>query len=508
MDNDLRGKSTLGDYELLSEIGRDNLGSLYHAHERALNRSVILRVLPPQQSQDKAAAEAFMRAAKTAAQLDHPNILAVHSVGQDRGVYYVAMEHVPGRTLAERLRESGPLGQCDAVRIVQEVADALAAAHEHGVIHQDIRPENVLLDAHGHAKLMGFAWGADSPTPKQPFHSQAGPDTAPHYSPGESVSFQVDQRQTIRVLGMMLRALLEGGTAFRSKAPAPPQDAVRQAAGQDTTATDRAVSAEVVQLVSNMIGNRSQAGYGSMRDLCVELKAVAAALRPALPSVAAPAYDLQADLASDLLGKPTSVPETAGSSAAARPRSTSKIVYVVAAIVLLLLGLGAAFLHAAARRSGGESSVDSSRAESDASSATVESPALEDFSRSNPDDIRLTESSSDDVGEQQDRITNWDGDLAGTTWNMIVATGAEFQLEFFEDGTAYAEGIVPWRKGARRDGGPLRDMDWEQDGNTVWLFDPDEYGGHHRLVRELAINATGTMRSNVGDANGTLASSP
>jgi eukaryotic-like serine/threonine-protein kinase len=134
-------------YELDSEIGRGGMGVVYRARDRRLKRHIAIKVLPPELAFQSAIKTRFLREAETAAQLSHPNIVPIYSVDELEGLVFFVMAYVSGDNLGKRLHERGVLPVDDVRRITREVADALAYAHERGVVHRDIKPDNILLDA-------------------------------------------------------------------------------------------------------------------------------------------------------------------------------------------------------------------------------------------------------------------------------------------------------------------------------------------------------------------------
>src|SRR5512135_1406851 len=139
----LSAGARLGPYEILSAIGAGGMGEVYKARDTRLDRSVAIKVLPPEVSADSARRARFEREAKTIAGLNHPNICTLHDIGEADGTTYLVMELLAGETLAERMERGGhPLDQ--ALSIASEIADALAAAHRQGVIHRDLKPANVM----------------------------------------------------------------------------------------------------------------------------------------------------------------------------------------------------------------------------------------------------------------------------------------------------------------------------------------------------------------------------
>jgi serine/threonine protein kinase len=134
-------------YELDSEIGRGGMGVVYRARDKRLKRHIAIKVLPPEMSFQSAIKTRFLREAETAAQLSHPNIVPIYSVDELEGLVFFVMAYISGDNLAKRLHDSGVLSTDETRRITREVADALAYAHERGVVHRDIKPDNILLDA-------------------------------------------------------------------------------------------------------------------------------------------------------------------------------------------------------------------------------------------------------------------------------------------------------------------------------------------------------------------------
>jgi tRNA A-37 threonylcarbamoyl transferase component Bud32 len=141
--------------EILELIGQGGMGAVYKARQPSLDRLVAVKVLPPEAGRDPAFAERFNREARALARLSHPNIVAVHDVGQAGELYYFVMEYVDGVNLRQVLRD-GQLTPEQALRIVPQICDALQYAHEEGIVHRDIKPENILLDRKGRVKIADF----------------------------------------------------------------------------------------------------------------------------------------------------------------------------------------------------------------------------------------------------------------------------------------------------------------------------------------------------------------
>ena len=153
MENtDLKG-TRLGKYEIEDEIGRGGMGAVYKGCDPALDRWVAVKVLAPHLLWEKEFVERFLREARAAAQLKHPNIVTIYDVGQEGNWYYFVMEFLEGQTLTEYNRQRGPMPTPETLQILNQLADALDYAHRHGLVHRDVKPSNVVVDSTGHATL-------------------------------------------------------------------------------------------------------------------------------------------------------------------------------------------------------------------------------------------------------------------------------------------------------------------------------------------------------------------
>src|SRR5882672_11629847 len=137
-----------GRYSLERELGRGGMGIVYLARDLRLERVVAIKLLPPDRARATADRERFVREARTAAQLSHPHIIPIHAVEEVGDFVFFVMSFIDGETLGARVRRDGPLKPHDAARILREVAWALAYAHGQGVVHRDVKPDNILLE-HG-----------------------------------------------------------------------------------------------------------------------------------------------------------------------------------------------------------------------------------------------------------------------------------------------------------------------------------------------------------------------
>jgi eukaryotic-like serine/threonine-protein kinase len=213
-------KTVLDDrYDVVRPLGSGGMGEVYLARDRVLGRDVALKVLRKQYAGDDEFAERFKREAMSAASLSHPNIIQVYDRGEtEEGASYIAMEYVPGGTLKERILREGPLEAADAAGIGAQVAEALGAAHDRGMVHRDIKPQNVLLAARGGAKVadFGIARAGSSAT-----ISRTGSvmGTAGYMSPEQALGKPATPKSDLYSLGVVLYEALTGELPYTADNP-------------------------------------------------------------------------------------------------------------------------------------------------------------------------------------------------------------------------------------------------------------------------------------------------
>jgi len=211
---------TLGHYVVLESLGEGGMGAVYKAKDKRLGRLVALKVMRPDWTSDAEQRQRFVREARTASALNHPNILVIYEIDADEGLDFIAMEYVPGGTLAGLL-SAGPLPADRALRLTAQIADALAAAHAAGIVHRDLKPSNIMLPAEDRVKIVDFGLaklvGPALPTEEAPEAVTASGTilgTAPYMSPEQAAGRAVDGRSDLFSVGTILYEMLAGRRPF------------------------------------------------------------------------------------------------------------------------------------------------------------------------------------------------------------------------------------------------------------------------------------------------------
>jgi serine/threonine-protein kinase len=203
-------------YELLKRIGRGGMADVFLAHDILLDRDVAVKVLFPEHAIDPNFVERFRREAQAVAGLNHPNIVSVYDWGQTGNTYFMAMEFVDGRTLAEALRRSGRMTAKSAATVAMAIANALAYAHRNNVVHRDIKPANILMGNDGAIKVVdfGIARALDSGHDAGLTQDGAVMGTATYFSPEQAKGEGLDLRSDLYSLGIVLYELVSGRPPF------------------------------------------------------------------------------------------------------------------------------------------------------------------------------------------------------------------------------------------------------------------------------------------------------
>ena len=206
-------------YEIIEKIGEGGMAIVYKARCHLLNRYVAVKVLRPEFAIDESFVKKFKREAQAAASLSHPNVVNIYDVGQEGSTYYIVMEYIEGKTLKDIIKEQkGPLPVKFAVEIARQVCKALEHAHKNGIVHQDVKPHNILIKPDGTVKVtdFGIARAASSFTMT---YSNNIMGTAYYFSPEQAKGMVTDEKSDIYSLGIVLYEMVTGKVPFEGDSP-------------------------------------------------------------------------------------------------------------------------------------------------------------------------------------------------------------------------------------------------------------------------------------------------
>jgi eukaryotic-like serine/threonine-protein kinase len=204
-------------YRIMRKLGSGGMANVYLAEDQELGRRVAIKILNDRHAGDEQFVERFRREAKNAAGLSHPNIVSIYDRGEAEGTYYIAMEYLDGRSLKELILTRGPAPVSVAVDYARQMLSALRFAHRNGIVHRDIKPHNVLVDAEGHLKVTDFGIARAGASQMTEEGSIIG--TAQYLSPEQARGTTVDQTSDLYSLGIVLYEMLTGQVPFTGDSP-------------------------------------------------------------------------------------------------------------------------------------------------------------------------------------------------------------------------------------------------------------------------------------------------
>jgi eukaryotic-like serine/threonine-protein kinase len=267
------GTRLSGRYRIENEIGSGGMSTVYCAFDETLERQVALKIMHSDISSDEAALERFRREARTVAQLSHPHVVMVIDAGEDQGHPYIVFEHVRGETLKNKIRREGPLPIAEAVAYAIEIGRALEVAHERGLVHRDVKPQNVLLDDEGRAKVtdFGIALGLE-----QEGLTAAGKvvGTTDYVSPEQAMGQEVTGQSDVYSLGVVLFEMLTGAVPFKGESGVSVAMKHVREGMPDLQRRRPGVSAALAAVLERATAKELDNRYPSMADFVSDLEEV------------------------------------------------------------------------------------------------------------------------------------------------------------------------------------------------------------------------------------------
>ncbi|MBV9215668.1 MAG: protein kinase [Acidobacteria bacterium] len=274
--------SSLGHYRIAVKIGEGGMGEVYAADDTKLDRRVAIKFLNKELSRDPDKLARFVREAKAASALNHPNILTVHEIGESDGMNYLATELIKGMTLRERLRRE-PIMLREILDVTLQAAAALNAAHSAGVVHRDIKPENIMLRDDGIVKVLDFGLAKLAANPLE----EAAPEDATrqlvntrpgmimgtvlYMSPEQARGKETDTRSDVWSLGIVMYEMLTGHTPFQGETTS---DSIAAILKQEPDSLDPDTPAELQRIIRKSLQKSADDRYQTVKDLLIDVKSL------------------------------------------------------------------------------------------------------------------------------------------------------------------------------------------------------------------------------------------
>ena len=260
--------STVSHYKILEKLGEGGMGVVYKAQDTKLNRTVALKFLPDRVNQDEAAKARFLQEAQAAAGLNHPNICTIHGVEEADGSLFIVMEYIEGGTLREKI----PFSRSDdAITIATQIGEALQEAHAKGIVHRDIKADNIMLTAKGQAKVMDFGLAKLKGAMKLT-RTSSTVGTLGYMAPEQIQGGEVDHRSDIFSFGVLLFEMLTGKLPFRGEHEAAMVYSIVNEEPQAVTSLVADISPLVENLIQRCLEKAPEDRYQTMQDVVSDLR--------------------------------------------------------------------------------------------------------------------------------------------------------------------------------------------------------------------------------------------
>jgi serine/threonine-protein kinase len=298
---------TLGHYRIAEKIGAGGMGDVYRAQDEHLDREVAIKVLPPGTLADEPSRKRFHKEAIALSRLNHPNIATIHDFDTQQGVDFLVMEYIPGITLSEKLA-ARPLPEREVIALGTQLAEGLSAAHEHGVIHRDLKPGNLRRTGDGRLKILDFGLAklrlpvTASATTESFSETQTMAGTLPYMAPEQFLGGEIDARTDIHAAGSVLYEMATGQRPFAEVEPSQLIGAILRRPPLPPSALNPRLSQELGRIIGKCLEKDPENRYQSAKELAVDLHRLSASSPESAPVLGRPRHIWRRPAASAVAG--------------------------------------------------------------------------------------------------------------------------------------------------------------------------------------------------------------
>jgi eukaryotic-like serine/threonine-protein kinase len=267
----------LGHYRIVEKVGAGGMGEVYRAHDEHLSRDVAIKVLPPGTLSDESARKHFHKEALILSRLNHPNVATIHDFDTQQGMDFLVMEYIPGNTLSEKVA-GVPLPEKEVLRLGIQLAEGLAAAHDDGVVHRDLKPGNLRVTTDGRLKILDFGLAmlrhpvTASATTESLGEVQAIAGTLPYMAPEQLLGGKTDARTDIYAAGLVLYEMATGQRPFSDVERLQLIGAILHRSPLPATALDPGLSSELARIIGKCLEKDPENRYQSATELAIDLR--------------------------------------------------------------------------------------------------------------------------------------------------------------------------------------------------------------------------------------------